>query len=363
MSVDHLPTMLEGQVAALSSGVASSADVLAIVDALFESPLYRADQNSFMLYPARQLPNFLDRNTLPGPEVDANPLLVALLKAGDTTIIEQDALGTRRFDPSITSSANLAEALDHLSAQPDWTELVAAHRSAVDDLFEEVFQHKRFTGRSGSMYKYEGLGSIYWHMVAKLLLAVQEAFWHARSMGESVETQNALGDAYYRVRAGLSSDKTPAQYGAFPADPYSHSPSHMGAQQPGMTGQVKEEVLTRWGELGIRVDNGIIEFDPVLLRRREFLTEQTDWIYYDTSGRKQTLQVPADALAFTYCQVPIIYRIGDDAGMVTVSAADGSSTTFSDLRLDTGTSAAMFERSGEIEAIEVKFPQSTINRP
>ena len=303
------------------------------------------------------------RNTLPGPEVDANPLLVALLKAGDTTIIEQDALGTRRFDPSITSSANLAEALDHLSAQPDWTELVAAHRSAVDDLFEEVFQHKRFTGRSGSMYKYEGLGSIYWHMVAKLLLAVQEAFWHARSMRESVETQNALGDAYYRVRAGLSSDKTPAQYGAFPADPYSHSPSHMGAQQPGMTGQVKEEVLTRWGELGIRVDNGIIEFDPVLLRRREFLTEQTDWIYYDTSGRKQTLQVPADALAFTYCQVPIIYRIGDDAGMVTVSAADGSSTTFSDLRLDTGTSAAMFERSGEIEAIEVKFPQSTINRP
>ena len=33
-----------------------------------------------------------------------------------------------------------------------------------------------FTGRSGAFYKYEGLGSIYWHMVSKLLVAVQETW-------------------------------------------------------------------------------------------------------------------------------------------------------------------------------------------
>ncbi len=32
-----------------------------------------------------------------------------------------------------------------------------------------------FTGRSSTMYAYEGIGSIYWHMVAKLLVAIQES--------------------------------------------------------------------------------------------------------------------------------------------------------------------------------------------
>jgi hypothetical protein len=363
MAVDHLPVMLEGQVAALSSGVLSSDEVLTIVDALYTSPLYRPDQDSFILYPARELASFLEKNAIPESDVVANPLLLALLEAGDTTVVERDSLGTCRFAPSVASSTSLAGALDHLSSQPQWRELVAAHRSAVDDVFEKVFQHRRFTGRSGSMYKYEGLGSIYWHMVAKLLLAVQEAFWQARTRGESMETQNALADAYYRVRAGLSSDKTPAEYGAFPTDPYSHSPSHMGAQQPGMTGQVKEEVLTRWGELGIRIEDGTIEFDPILLRRREFLAEDRQWTYYDVAARKQTLTVPSDALAFTYCQVPIIYRLGE-SGSVKVAKADGSVSTFSNLRLDRDTSVAVFERKGEIEVIEVTLPKGqAITRP
>ena len=36
-------------------------------------------------------------------------------------------------------------------------------------LYEEVFNHRSFTGRSGTFYKYEGLGCIYWHMVSMLL--------------------------------------------------------------------------------------------------------------------------------------------------------------------------------------------------
>jgi hypothetical protein len=361
MSIDHLPVMLEGQVAALSSGVLDSHEVLAIVEALFESPLYRQDQNSFMLYPARALPSFLEKNTLPPRDVDDNPLLSALLDAGDTTVIERDPLGSCRFAPSVAASASLVEALDHLSAQPAWTELVAAHRAEVAELFEKVFQHKSFTGRSGSMYKYEGLGSIYWHMVAKLLLAVQEAFWKARAAGEPATTQDALAGAYYRVRGGLSSDKTPAEYGAFPTDPYSHSPSHMGAQQPGMTGQVKEEILTRWGELGLRINQGIIEFDPVLLRRREFLTERRDWSYLDVTGVRKTVTVPQAALAFTYCQVPIVYTLGDELGTAKVTLADGTVRTFVSMRLDKPTSDEVFARRGEVEVIEVTVPQSTIN--
>jgi hypothetical protein len=75
----------------------------------------------------------------------------------------------------------------------------------------------------------------------------------------------ALVAHYRRVRDGLGYKKSAAEYGAFPADPYSHTPSEGGAQQPGMTGQVKEEIITRWGELGIRFEAGLIRFDPVLI--------------------------------------------------------------------------------------------------
>ena len=40
-----------------------------------------------------------------------------------------------------------------------------ADREALCGVFETVFNHRQFTGRSGAMFKYEGLGCIYWHMV------------------------------------------------------------------------------------------------------------------------------------------------------------------------------------------------------
>jgi hypothetical protein len=97
----------------------------------------------------------------------------------------------------------------------------------------------------------------------------------------------ALQAFYRRVRDGLGYRKSAAAYGAFPADPYSHTPGEGGAQQPGMTGQVKEEILTRWGELGLRLRDGRLHFQPVLLDATEL--------------------PPGQALAFTRQQVP--YRI------------------------------------------------------
>jgi hypothetical protein len=58
-----------------------------------------------------------------------------------------------------------------------------------------------------------------------------------------------LASQYRHVRAGLGFTRSAAAFGAFPTDPYSHTPAHAGRQQPGMTGQVKEEILTRFGEL------------------------------------------------------------------------------------------------------------------
>ena len=37
-----------------------------------------------------------------------------------------------------------------------------------------------------------------------------------------------------------------------------------------MTGQVKEEIITRFGELGIRIREGTLKIDPRLLQTSEF---------------------------------------------------------------------------------------------
>ena len=127
--------------------------------------------------------------------------------------------------------------------------------------------HHAFTGRSGTMYGYEGLGCIYWHMVAKLLLAVQESVFAAFDDG----APDCPGSrALPRVRAGLGFRKRVASTARSPSTRTAHA-APGGAQQPGMTGQVKEEILTRWGELGVRVRDGLgSSFSPSFSMRTRY---------------------------------------------------------------------------------------------
>ena len=83
-------------------------------------------------------------------------------------------------------------------------------------------------------------------MVSKLLLAVCETCYRAADGGSSREILGRLAAHYYEIRAGIGLNKAPDVYGAFPTDPYSHTPGNRGAQQPGMTGQVKEEIIARF---------------------------------------------------------------------------------------------------------------------
>lgn len=149
------------------------------------------------------------------------------------------------------------------------------------ETFEAIFDHKSFTGRSGTFFGYEGLGSIYWHMVSKLLLSVQETCLMAIEHKESEVTIGKLLDHYYEINEGIGIHKSPELYGAFPTDPYSHTPATKGAQQPGMTGQVKEDILSRFGELGVFVTEGKLGFNPRLLRVEEFLNIPKTFTYID----------------------------------------------------------------------------------
>jgi hypothetical protein len=211
------------------------------------------------------------------------------------------------------------------------------------------------------MFGYEGLGCVYWHMVSKLWLVVQENFFVALADGADEETCHRLGRLYYRVREGLGFNKTAGEYGAFPTDPYSNTPKHAGAQQPGMTGLVKEEVLTRFGEIGVRVSEGAVRFELALLRIREFLASPQVFRFLDVDGQWQELTVPKSGLAFTWCQVPFVYRLDDAAEpAVTVTMDDGSHLTQTGLMLTTELSAELFQRSGRIRQVELVVRRSQL---
>jgi hypothetical protein len=352
LRVRHLYEMLEGQVAVLSSGALAPKAAADLVEQMYESRLYRPDQNSFMLYPDRELPDFLDKNVIPEAGVTSNPLLQKLLKSDDKSVVQQDSLGAFRFHADFQHSLDLERALDQLNETDVWRPLVLAHRRDTVELFDNVFQHQSYTGRSGTMYGYEGLGCIYWHMVAKLLLAVQENYRSAEAAA-SPETER-LRRLYHKVREGLGFTKSPQQYGAFPTDAYSHTPKHTGAQQPGMTGQVKEEILTRFGELGVGVRDGKLQFNPSLLNVAEFFNEPTSFAYQNCLGQLESVHLPASALAFTYCQTPVVYLI-DDNESVQVTMADGTSNDIPGLQLDQQLTDQIHGRSGEVRELRVQL--------
>ncbi len=356
ITISYLDEMLEGQVAALSSGYLSSKDSLALLDGLKNSALFREDQYSYLLYPNKNLPRFLEKNSIPEAAIHKSQLLQELLKDGNSQIIQKDIKGIYHFNGSFNNAKRLNEALDTLQ-NTTYHDLVNKDRQFLLDTFEEVFNHKAFTGRSGTFYGYEGLGSIYWHMVSKLLLAVQECCLKAIATDESDEVIGRLLEHYYEINEGIGVHKPPKLYGAFPTDPYSHTPAGKGAQQPGMTGQVKEDILSRFGELGVFVKDGKLLFNPCMLRKMEFLTVPETFNFVDVFNQKQEISVQKGALCFTYCQVPILYRISKNEGLE-VLYKDGKTKTFESLSLDHKTSQQVFNRTGEISQIHAEITSS-----
>ena len=350
VSISHLPEMLEGQVAVLSSGLLSPKEALAVLDGLKASALFREDQYSYILYPNKELPRFTDKNIIPSKAVQNSKLLQQLLADKNTQVLEKDITGVYHFNANFNNANRLKETLESLSEE--YQPLLEKEEKQILDIYEAMFDHKSFTGRSGTFFGYEGLGSIYWHMVSKLLVAAQENCLLAISSNESEETIGRLLEHYYEINEGIGVHKSPELYGAFPTDPYSHTPAGKGAQQPGMTGQVKEDILARFYEIGVFVKEGLIQFNPRLLRGEEFLTNAKDFVYIDINGDKKTLILESDAFCFTYCQVPVIYQKSEKKGMKVFFEND-SNKEFHNLILDSTTSKKIFERSGEIKKIIV----------
>jgi len=350
ISIRHLYEMLEGQVAVLSSGYLSYEDSIILLSSLRKSALFRKDQSSYLLYPYRELPRFSEKNIIPKKMVEQSGLLKILDKQGGLKIVLKNITGDFHFNSTFRNRRILEQALTEVNNND--SVLSEDEIQQILDIYESVFDHQSFTGRSGTFYKYEGLGSIYWHMVSKLLLAVQEIFYRAFDSNANPSALEKVKSYYNEIRAGIGSHKSPELYGAIPTDPYSHTPQNSGAQQPGMTGQVKEDFISRFGELGVRIRDGKIEFSISLLDKSEFLTKSQVFHYYDVSGEKQTMILNQGMLAFTICQVPVIYINGEKRKIV-VTKKDGSDEEINGFEIGQSMSKSIFQREDKIQKIQV----------
>ena len=109
-----------------------------------------------------------------------------------------------------------------------------------------------------------------------------------------------------------------------------------------MTGQVKEEILTRWSELGLLIENGTVTFNPVLLQKEEI----------DKAG----------CLHFTWCKIPVTYEFSakEQAQIIITINEDNENKTAKPVVIQGHTianelAAEIFERSGKIKEIKVIF--------
>lgn len=345
-SIIRLDEMLEGQVAILSSGVLNSRESLDLLMALRKSRLYREDQNSYTLYPDRILPSFLENNVISPEAVERISALGRVAQIPGQAVLGVDVDGVWHFDGDLRNVEVLRGRLEDM-------DLDASDREDLVSLYEDLFGHRRFTGRSGSFFKYEGLGSIYWHMVSKLRLVIAELIEAGgEADGGGGGTDEGLTGRLREIREGIGVHKSPAEYGAFPTDPYSHTPGFTGVQQPGMTGQVKEDIISRFTELGVSIVAGRVCIKPVALDAAEFLSAPGVFSFYDVDNTPQSITINPGELAFTYCNVPVIYRIGER--FAAIAALAEKDVPFEPAAcLSRELSREVFARTGVVERIEV----------
>jgi hypothetical protein len=120
-----------------------------------------------------------------------------------------------------------------------------------------------------------------------------------------------------------------------------------------MTGQVKEDLITRASEMGVVVSDGAISFEPRIVRVEEFLEAPSSLTYIGLDGELHTIALEAGTMGFTLCQVPVVLPRGGTAGIEVTRGADaGRGDGLSLTRAD---SAAIFDRTGLISRLDVSL--------
>ena len=182
------------------------------------------------------------------------PVLAALVEAihDGSVRVGDDGL---RFAPDLRSIADLDVEIAMATDLPgDLGPAVGRDAEALRALYRETFDHDAFTGRSWTFFGYEGLGCIYWHMVSKLVLAVQETTWRAVDAGEDAEVVDASGetlDLWFQTNTASGSyggwtDRCPSELmGNLPVGTYTVRLRHPEYEERDVPFEIVEDEVTQ----------------------------------------------------------------------------------------------------------------------
>ncbi len=308
-TVAPMRPMLEGQSAAIGSGFLSSREVCDLVETI-KPDLYSEKLKCHTLYPIRKTKRFFDKNNI---STSIEPI---------QGIVTKDLKGNLHFNSDIKTEDILLEKCEKAGVS-------TVNTLALQAEYEELFSHKKFNGRSEVMYKFEGIGCVYWHQNAKFTLAILETAQKAKENGEDI---TEIYKVYNDLMQGFIYRKSPTECGAIPIEPYSHTSFSGKSEQPGMTGQVKESVIMRRIELGLKVKEGVISFDSDFLRGEEF----------DDNGE----------VFFTLCGIPTSYKKSEEKKIV-VTLTNGETIENSNYTIDFDLSNKIFQRISDIKTIDI----------
>ena len=90
-----------------------------------------------------------------------------------------------------------------------------------------------------------------------------------------------------------------------------------------------------------------------------FLKEEKVFKYTDINGFKNEIQLQKNSLCFTYCQIPIIYKLAAHEG-IEIIFNNKPSITIDNLSVNQKISKNIFERTGEVEQLIVSLNQKII---
>jgi len=119
-----------------------------------------------------------------------------------------------------------------------------------------------------------------------------------------------------------------------------------------LTGQVKEDVISRISELGLVIRNGEIVFDAALINTEEILDKKQLFEYYSIDGENRQISLDKNQLVYTFCQVPVIYTFSDEE-KISVYFKNGKADKIQGNTINEKISTMIFSRSGEVKSVEV----------
>ena len=150
IQIETLSLMLEGQIAALTSGMLGAADALALLNALEKSPLYSTRLGSYLLYADKNLPTFSARNRIAPNDIVRLTLVRKLIKKNDQRLIARTANGQHYFSPSLVNASELTNLLDLL--REEGYESADRDRANILALYEKRSgMHPSRAGPDGSL--------------------------------------------------------------------------------------------------------------------------------------------------------------------------------------------------------------------